>query len=248
MISVCVATYNGEKYIKEQIDSILCQLGPDDEIVISDDQSKDQTIEILKSYKDSRIKIFTHSSEGRNSFEKVTNNFENAIGHAKGDYIFLSDQDDEWHHNKVEVLCKSLKHNLLVQSAFSCKWEDGAQIDTSFKKRPYKKTWLGNLWDLPFMGCCMAFRKELKDIIIPFPKGIDAHDAWIGMVAYSTNRISFIDEPLFDYRIHASNVAGNNASSNSFIRKIKYRFVIASHILKRYEALKTIKNNRQCLE
>jgi len=88
MISVCIATYNGEKYIKEQLDSIINQLDKNDEIIISDDGSSDNTIKIIESYKDGRIVLY------KNSFKNVVLNFEFAIDKSKGDYIFLSDQDD----------------------------------------------------------------------------------------------------------------------------------------------------------
>ena len=99
--SVCIATFNGEKFIKEQLDSILCQLGVDDEIIISDDSSVDQTISIIESYKDKRIKIFVNQK-----FSSPIYNFENAIMKSRGDFIFLSDQDDIWQSDKVEkMLC-----------------------------------------------------------------------------------------------------------------------------------------------
>ena len=102
MISVCIATYNGEKVLKRQIDSILSQLGDSDEIIISDDGSKDRTLEVLANYDDKRIKIFHHQKrpEDKHSAEIVAHNFENAIEHAQGDYIFIADQDDEWHSIK----------------------------------------------------------------------------------------------------------------------------------------------------
>ncbi len=100
MISVCIATYNGEKYIRPQIESIIVQLDPGDEIVISDDGSTDDTLNIIASFADDRIKVFDHSRDKKQkvkySFEHVTRNFENALRHAKGDLIFLSDHDDFW--------------------------------------------------------------------------------------------------------------------------------------------------------
>ena len=86
MISVCVATYNGEKYIKEQLLSILSQIGLNDEVVVSDDHSNDSTIDIVKSLNDKRVKIIYN--EGNRGY---TSNFENALKHAKGDYVFISD-------------------------------------------------------------------------------------------------------------------------------------------------------------
>lgn len=104
MISVCMASYNGAIFIKQQAVSILNQLGLEDELIISDDGSKDNTLEILASLNDSRIKIYHHSAP-----HGVVSNFENAIKHASGDYIFLSDQDDIWLSNKKEKCLSCLQ-------------------------------------------------------------------------------------------------------------------------------------------
>ena len=96
MISVCIATYNGERFIREQIDSILRQLSSDDEIIVSDDGSTDDTISIINSIDDKRIRII----EGPRK-HSPTHNFECAMKEAKGYYIFLADQDDVWKPNKV---------------------------------------------------------------------------------------------------------------------------------------------------
>ena len=101
MNSVCIATYNGEKFIEEQIRSILLQLDSHDEIVISDDHSTDKTIQIIKSINDDRIKIIYNKNN-----KGYTNNFENAISKASGDFIYLSDQDDVWKPTKVKVYKK----------------------------------------------------------------------------------------------------------------------------------------------
>ena len=123
MISVCMATYNGECFLKEQIDSILPQLSQEDELIISDDGSTDRTLEIIASYKDERIKVFNHEKTGNKYYPTLkvcysTSNFENALNQAKGDYIFLSDQDDVWEKNKINESLELLKkydyviHNL----------------------------------------------------------------------------------------------------------------------------------------
>ena len=113
MISVCVATYNGEKFIREQIESILCQLSSDDEIIVSDDGSTDGTIVIINCIGDKRIRIIEGPRKHSPTF-----NFENALKEAKGDYIFLADQDDVWKTNKVEVCMKWLqKYDCVVSDA-----------------------------------------------------------------------------------------------------------------------------------
>ena len=109
MISVCMATFNGEKYIKEQIQSILNQLSLDDEVIISDDGSSDKTLEVINHINDKRIKVFTNTHK-----HGFTHNFENALNHANGEYIFLSDQDDIWAEEKVNKVMESLIYNDLV--------------------------------------------------------------------------------------------------------------------------------------
>ena len=121
MISVCMATYNGEKFIFKQIESILSQLNDDDELIISDNSSDDGTIEIIDSFNDKIIKLLTLDRDKKllqsfKGIEKtITQNFENALNQATGDIIFLSDQDDVWYNNKTQVMVPLLlKYSLVV--------------------------------------------------------------------------------------------------------------------------------------
>ena len=109
MLSVCMATYNGEKYIREQLDSILVQLSKEDEVVISDDSSTDRTVAIIKEFRDDRIVLFENQK-----FRSPVFNFQNSLNHAKNDIIILSDQDDIWKSDKVEVLMQYIyKYDLI---------------------------------------------------------------------------------------------------------------------------------------
>jgi len=111
-----MATHNGAQYLREQINSILPQLGAKDEIVISDDGSTDDTLSIIRSFNDNRIKIynFKQQSKSEHLHQYITRNFQNALRYAKGDYIFLSDQDDIWTEGKVDVCLDYLKDNTLI--------------------------------------------------------------------------------------------------------------------------------------
>ena len=123
MISVCMATYNGERYLRAQIDSILRQLGEYDELVVSDDGSNDGTLSILGGYGDRRIRILHHArSPQRYGFGYAAKNFEHALGHARGAIVFLADQDDVWLAGKIERMVSELEVCDLVLS--DCSYTD----------------------------------------------------------------------------------------------------------------------------
>lgn len=226
MISVCVATFNGEKYIKEQLDSILMQIGEKDEIIISDDGSTDKTLEIVESYKDFRIKLF------RNSFKNLILNFQFALSQAKGDYIFLSDQDDVWLPNKVRVCLENLITYDLVVS--NCKVVDhnlNVINDSFFGLNNSKKGLISNLIKNSYLGCCLAFKKEILLKVLPFPKSIAMHDIWIGFVSEIFYKTKFIEEPLVLYRRHGKNESPTGENSPyGLIQKMEFRFNIVKNL------------------
>lgn len=210
MISVCVATYNGEKYIKEQIESIICQLSPVDEIVVSDDGSTDGTIAIIQSFKDDRIKIVQGPCKSKPAL-----NFENALIHTKGDYIFLADQDDVWEQNKVEVMMNELKTNDLVLSDCSIVDKDlNAICPSYFSMLPPKTGVINNIIKNHYLGCCLAFRRNVLQVAIPFPKNVIMHDIWIGLCADIYYRTAIISQPLMKYRRHGNNESSASGKSN----------------------------------
>lgn len=219
-ISVCLATYNGAKYIQEQVISILSQLSEEDEIIISDDGSKDETLTIIKSLNDSRIKVIHNILK-----HGLVSNFENAIKYAKGDYIFLSDQDDIWTSNKVEVCLQYLQnadlvvHNALLINAAGEK----SNIDF-FSIRGSKSGYWKNLYKNTFIGCCMAFKSNLLNYILPFPKHILWHDMWIGLTAEKKGKTFFIPDILLYYRRHGENASPTSEKSSfSRLQQILYR-------------------------
>lgn len=228
-ISVCIATYNGEEFISEQLESILIQLRPEDEIIISDDSSTDKTIDIIRSYKDSRIKIFENQK-----FKSPIFNFENALKAATGDIIFLADQDDKWMENKVKRMIQELEMYDLVVS--DCYWFGNTAngVISNFEFRKSRKGFLKNLYKNSYLGNCMAFRKEVLNKAIPFPKDIPMHDIWIGLVSDTFFRVSFINEKLSFWRRHDKNATKltDNSSPNTFIVMIKYRLVLLKNILR----------------
>lgn len=240
MISVCLATYNGEKFIREQLDSILSQLGPDDEVVVSDDGSTDSTLDIVKSYQDARIKIYHHDSSSVTTtflLDKPTHNFEYALQHAKGDIIFLSDQDDVWMEGKVKTIMKELQDADLAI-------HDCVVVDDHMENiiQPSYFDYIGihqGVWNnwvrATYLGCCMAFRRKILDKALPFPETCVGHDLWLGIVADMKFRTTLVKEPLVRYRKHENSMTTSGKKSKYGLWfKLSYRLVILKHILLLY--------------
>lgn len=228
MISVCIATYNGEKYIFQQLESILSQIGDSDEIIISDDSSSDRTLEIVKSFEDQRIKIFENQT-----FKNPIFNFENALIHSKGEFIFLSDQDDIWQEQKVEKMLLSLQDADMVLS--DCSFIDAENrviLDSYFKLVKSGPGVLRNLRKNSYFGCCMGFRRKILKKALPFPKDIPMHDIWLGFVSDLFFRVVFLDEKLTLYRKHSNNasIASDVVSNLNLYTKLKFRVNTVKYI------------------
>ena len=232
MISVCVATYNGEKFIREQIYSILCQLSSDDEIIVSDDGSTDGTIVIINCIGDKRIRIIEGPRKHSPTF-----NFENALKEAKGDYIFLADQDDVWKTNKVEVCMKWLqKYDCVVSDAEVTDSNLNPLYPSLYAIMQVRQGHIYNtVWKNGYTGCCMAFRREVLNASLPFPKDIPMHDIWIGNVAAYKYNVKFISEKLVLFRRHEDTISCNGKGSKySIWQKIKFRWSIIKNIVNLY--------------
>ena len=230
MISICIATYNGEKYIQEQLSSILSQLNKEDEIIISDDGSKDNTLRIIQSFNDPRIKIFYNLKR-----HGVVPNFENALKYANGDYIFFSDQDDIWAPNKVNRCIEALQnHDLVIHNSLIMDGEGNISDIDFFSKRKSQKGYWKNLYKNSFVGSCMAFRKELLPHALPFPKHILWHDMWIGLMAERKGSTIFIPDKLLYYRRHGNNASATaEKSSFSLLFQLKYRLQMLYYVTTR---------------
>lgn len=231
MVSVCLASYNGEKYIKSQIESILFQLGDFDEIIVSDDSSTDRTLDIIRSLNDKRIKIFPDQK-----FHSPIYNFENAIKQATGDYIFLSDQDDIWLDNKVEICLNELETYDLVVS--DCRVVDKQLnvIYPSFHKiHNSKGGFLNNLYRNSYMGCCIAFRRSVLDYVLPFPKKLSVyHEGWICSLVDIKGKLYFLPTPLILYRRTEENLSQTSEKSTfSFMYQLYIRLHLLLNVLKR---------------
>lgn len=228
-ITVCLASYNGEKFIKEQIDSILIQMQPNDELIISDDGSVDNTTGIIKSIADTRIKLLVDSN-----FKDPIKNFQNCLQYASGDYVFLSDQDDVWIEGKYEKMVRLLKdYDLVVSDSIIVDESLNILEPSFFNFFGSGKGILKNVIKSSYYGSCMAFRKSVLDKSLPFPNTKEiGHDLWIGLVAEMTGKVFFYDEPLLLYRRHTSafTVTGISTSKRSLLQQIKGRIIMFREI------------------
>lgn len=228
-ISVCMATYNGQKYIKRQLESILFQLSDQDEVVVSDDKSTDKTLYIISQINDKRIRVSTNIGK-----QGPMSNFEQALKKATGAFIFLADQDDIWLPNKVEKTLKLLMFNDLVLS--DCTVVDGHETilyDSFFRKRGSKKGFWYNLYKNSYIGCCMAFKREVLSYALPFPAHVHMHDWWIGLMVEAKGRVYFNTEPLISYVRHGNNASPTGELGYSITQKIKNRAVLSYYVAKR---------------
>lgn len=233
-VSICMATYNGEKYIKNQISSILNQMEINDELIISDDNSTDSTISIIKSFNDSRIKLLDKKERLGCSL-----NFELAIKNAINDIILLSDQDDVWMDNKIEIMVSDLeKYDLVMSNAYITDSDLRIIHDSLFEKLKVKKGFLSNLLKTRYVGACMGFTKEVKDKILPFPRNSKfcQHDYWITLIAelYFTTKLD--NHQLIYYRRHSNNLSSggdSNINNRSLLLKIATRLYTLYHIFLR---------------
>ncbi len=225
-VSVAMAVYNGEKYLKQQLDSILPQLTDYDEIVVSLDPSKDNSKCILDSYQDKRIQVFDGPGKG------VIANFENAIQRTKNDIIFLCDQDDVWNSKKVNKVLSVFNQNVNVVMHDAKIVDENLEVieDSYFTFRKSKLGILHNILKNSYIGCCMAFRKELKPFILPFPNNLPMHDQWIGLVGEIKGKNVLLKDKLMLYRRHQDNVS--NIEHSNLSQMIKWRISILKAIKK----------------
>lgn len=232
MVSVCIATYNGEKYIKEQLDSILKQLDSTDEIVISDDGSADNTIHEIESLSDSRIKIIYNT--GKHNY---TSNFENALKHSRGEIIILSDQDDVWCEDKVEVIKRNLIDYDFVTSDALVVNQNLEVINGSFwALRTPGFSAFSDFMKCAYLGCCMAFNRRVLNMALPFPENNELcpHDYWLQLIGSFFFRVKYEKQPLILYRRHSNNVSDAGFSKGvALTEKIHYRLYTLWHLLRR---------------
>lgn len=217
-ISIVMATYNGEKYLEEQLNSIVQQTIHPYEVVISDDNSTDTTLEVVEKFK-SKLNIRLYQNKHNLGFLK---NFEKAIHYAEGDFIALCDQDDIWCNNKLDVLINNIDDKSLVYSDSLLIDSLGNSLNRTLSEKLRNKfhssqSALEFLYDNSISAHSMMFRKELIKYLGSFPENI-YFDAYIAATAASLNGIKFVDQNLVKYRQHETNTLSNNLKNKKSLK------------------------------
>jgi glycosyltransferase involved in cell wall biosynthesis len=229
--SVCMATYNGSKWLREQLDSILVQLQAGDELLVADDASSDETPDILQEYikRGEPIRVIPAHSE---PIRHPSYNLERALSVARGEYIFLSDQDDVWLPGKLDAVCKALQnHTLVIHDARVTDEALNTISDSFFEMHNSRPGAIENFVRNNYLGCCMAFRKSLCSKALPFPTNLAMHDIWLGNVAALWFDTHFLPEIFVLYRRHSGTASTTTYTSRYTVRqKIQLRWLLVCQI------------------
>lgn len=222
IVSVVLCTYNGEKHIRQQLDSLLSQTYSPIEIIIQDDNSTDTTLEILAEYQKEYKSISVYRNEENIGFNQ---NFEKALMLAKGEYIAICDQDDIWLENKIERLVNHIKDHWLIFSNSELIDETGKSLNKllvgslDLKEADFTAILLRNF----VSGHTTLFKREFIAFILPFPK-TGYYDWWMGFVALYHHKLIYLDEVLTRYRIHSHSVINkqvDNMAENALKRAVQ---------------------------
>ena len=221
--------YNGASYLVPQIRSILDQLGQSDEMVVVDDCSQDESVQMIKSFGDSRIRLIRNDSN-----LGVLASFEKALRGSAGDILFLSDQDDIWRSDKVQRVISVFASNPAITMVVS----DAQVIDAAgnvtaqsfFKQRgAFSADMLHNLAKNKYLGCTMAFRRSMLVHFLPIPRDTPMHDIWFGLINNIYGKTHYIGQPLIAYRRHGKNVSPSVGAP--FVQKLVWRWRLAKNLL-----------------
>ena len=221
-IDILLATYNGEKFVKEQIESILNQTYENFNLIISDDASTDNTLNILEEYekKDTRIKVFKKEKN-----KGLIDNFEFLLKNVTSDYFMFSDQDDIWKKDKIE---KSI--NKLKEESLGLVYTDLEIVDEKLNviypsywkyKQIYKKIIKYNNFEALYLnnfvtGCTILAKSKYIKYILPLPRNSKfvLHDYWTALIVSAKDKISYVEEPTIQYRQHKNNRVGSSRKSD----------------------------------
>lgn len=231
-----MASYNGSQFIAEQLSSVLGQLGERDELIIVDDCSTDDTLAIIKSFADRRMKVL----QNQQNLGHVKT-FSKALAVASSEFIFLCDQDDVWVEDRLAVFERYFRLHpdvQLITSKFHCIDDNGRAIEnvlptvSHVDSKNYRKNIMSIFrGNIGYFGCAMAFRRELVQKLLPIPSYVEAHDLWVAMLANKLHSNLHIDEKTLYHRIHDRNTSN---LKRSLLIKLRARYAF----IKQYNELR----------
>lgn len=230
LVSIAMCTYNGEQFIREQLDSLIAQDYQNLEIIIVDDCSTDSTYAILTTYAPAHESIELYSNSKNLGFKR---NFERALKLCNGSFIALCDQDDIWFSNKITTLVNEIKSNMLIFSNSSIIDKYGETLNTEFHSHiridpPHRPRWQSLVFGNYILGHTMLFQSELLKHAQPFPDEFKEHDHWLAVCAASMGSVAYLPKTLSYYRIHE-----HNCSTIKIKRKKKNIEAFTGYFLKK---------------
>jgi len=221
-----MATYNGSRYLREQLNSILCQLLPNDELIVSDDNSTDDTRSIVESYKDRRILLICNPSTRGH-----IRNFANAMAKARGEFIVLSDQDDIWVEHRLErmlrLLQRSPQSSLAVGDLVELDQRGLRRVERRLGPSPSSnqyqliRVFLGKA---KYFGSAFVFHRSLMRYVLPIPASVEAHDIWIAMNACIHGGVVHLEETTLLRRLHGGNLTPERRRALPAILRSRLRY------------------------
>lgn len=224
--SIVLAAYNGEAYLAHQLDSIASQMKAQDQLILSIDPSTDHTVKIATDFQLAHPQLDIRILQGPGN--GLIANFEHGLKQAERDIVLLADQDDEWMPNKLKVVCQQFEQDCalmgLVHDAAICDGHLEVLEPSFFKAHASKNGYKQNILRNSFIGCCMALRKEVVDVALPFVSPLPMHDQYLGLIALKMGKVEFLEHPLVKYRRHENNVSSLHHASLS--NQIAWRFQI----------------------
>lgn len=221
LVSVAMCTWNGERWLDAQLESILSSIAPGDELVVVDDASSDGTWARLRAIDDPRVRLLRNDAN-----LGVRASFDRALGATRGAIVLLADQDDVWEPRKRDAMVEAFAADPAVTAVVSDATlidGDGAWIGESFMatRGGFDGSLAGTFVRSRFLGCAMGVRRRVLELALPIPARAPMHDMWLGAIAAAIGRVAYVDRPLLRYRRHGGNASPSRSPSP--LRALRWR-------------------------
>lgn len=223
-VSVVMAVYNGQQFLSDQVESVLAELLPGDELIVINDASSDGSLAFLESIDSSELRIYTNTSN-----LGVIRSFEQGLQLAIHEFVFLCDQDDVWLPGKRTAFVAAFEQDPAVSVVISDAQVINAQgrvISSSFmaSRCGFRGSVWATVWRNRYLGCAMALRHSLLAVALPVPQKVPMHDMWFGAMGAMVGKIVYLPRPFLQYRRHTCNVTSSRRAP--FLRMISWRMAL----------------------